>query len=257
MLEAHRTVLTLLSPVFRAYSSEKGSWFNTGTEIVIRDVSRRSFRVMLEFFYKKDFNISNHFTNIEELFEILQVADRYQVEVLVELCKKSLLSFPMEIKSVVHIVKIAMDYKNLAPFAVISQEVIDRVMGFLDVELKTSADVMNFLARSDTDNPILEDSIKLELLKTMASRKCDKCDVDVVSKVTHENMIVGARVEVTKKSKFMYNSARKLEVGEQGKITRLSERKYTIVWDTYGEELEYKVNKDLHVPMKYFCKCNK
>merc|ERR550519_3046652 len=183
---------------------------------------------MLNFFYKKDFNIRNEFTNIEELFEILEVADRYQVEILVDLCKKSLLRFPMELESMIQIVNTAKYYRDLDTFATLSQNIMERAINFLETKLQTAAHVLNFLGKSYTDNPILEDSIKLELLKKMASRKCEKCGEKVSNQVFRENMAVGAWVDV--RSHFRYDRSKITDVVEKGKLTRLPDTEYTLAW---------------------------
>jgi len=256
-VKAHRMVLSLMSPVFRAYLSEGGSWHNAHGQVIIKDVASKPFKTMINFLYDKDFDMSKEYENAEDLFEILKVADRFQIESLETKCKEILLNFPIEFKLLVNLVNTVNHYKTLAPFVDISQKIHDRAVDFLATHLKTTADVLRFMAQSDTDDPILEDAIKVELLKTMATLKCKTCGVIMsndhcnkpIANVTHKNMVVGDRVEVTERSRFQYDCPRKLEVGHQGTIIARNNSSYTIWWD--GEEtLSYELCKSLHVPMR-------
>ena len=77
MLEAHKMIVALHSDHFRNAFYGSGTKFKEGTEgvIVIKETTKEAFADFLGFLYEKKIDFKTK--NLEELYEILNLAERY------------------------------------------------------------------------------------------------------------------------------------------------------------------------------------
>jgi len=210
---AHKFILSTLSPVFRA---EFYGHFEVHDVVKIRDTSRKIFLGMINFFYRKRFNIVNYVTNnnygLEDVFELMKLADRYDVSALVELTKKTILEMHISEKDVVNSFHVAMKYEFLSPFTEVSSVTKQRCGDVLASNNKTANQLLKFLAKVTTDQPELEESIKIEMLKAMSKSKENKChscgnppDTCVDGeKLTEDKLTIGRRVKLNRSGKLSF-----------------------------------------------------
>jgi len=260
VVKAHRMVLSLLSPVLKIHLSEGGDWENTGSDIILRDVSPNHFKIMLKFFYEKDFELSQELS-IKDLFELIKVADKFEVLELVKLSKEALKKFPINLNSVVDSLKTAKAYNSLLPFEEISEEIIKRSSDWLFRKVGVlknalTPEVLNSVAKSDSqkfEGIVGHVEAITKIIKYEQNKECNTCGVvliqdgkftheNVECKVIKENMVAGARVVVT--------HPHCLEAGQKGEIKEsVKGHYYTIKWDCVDRP-EINILSD-HVPMKY------
>ena len=163
----------------------------------ITDTSREVFNSMINFFYKKDYDVAK--CAVEDLFELMKVADKYEVLDLVEIVKKIILEIQISEKNVAVLANTAKNYEVLGPFTEVSAAAFQRCADYLSTTLKTTSEMCKFLAEERTDTIALEDSIKLLLVKAMVNSRCANCraqhclDGQVLTK---PNLVEGGRVKV-------------------------------------------------------------
>jgi len=275
LVKAHRVVLTLLSPVLKIHISEGGEWEDTGSEITLKDVAAKPFLAMMDFFYKKNFKLSKECTVID-LFEILKVADRFEVTKLVEHCKDALKNLPIDLNSLVDTVNTAKGYASLTPFESISEEIIKRASDCLSnkvdwIKNSLTPEVLNSVDKSNKLKIIVGHvEAVINIIESETSKECKSCGVVLINnnKATHDNMeckvifqnmVLGARVAVTQRS-ISIGKGLVYEAGELGRITESNGEEYVIEWDdvrdvrdgSYGyKHLGYALSEYYHVPMKY------
>lgn len=100
---AHQKVLAAVSPVFRVMFNS--NWNNSKNPIAIKDVTYELFTAFMDYFYKNEVELTS-----ENAFGILQLADKYDVEPLVNCCEAFLMA-ELSVENVLVYHAIALQYK--------------------------------------------------------------------------------------------------------------------------------------------------
>ena len=112
-----RFVLALHSDHFKNAFFGSGVNFKEKEEgsVVIKDTTKEAFEDFLGFNYEKKIDFGSK--TLEELYEVFNLAERYQVEELKEVVSTSIKNFPLSIDNVVKSAAIAKEYGQLATTA--------------------------------------------------------------------------------------------------------------------------------------------
>ena len=170
VIAAHKLLLAGSSPVFRKLFF--GPMKNNSAEVEIKDTTFEAFSTMINFIYEKPntFSLIN-ITCPQQLCEILNISERYQVTGLSNMTEKALNNFKI---TPVNMMFTAATSKNYVVFDEVSKMLYRKCQFFLFDTLKTAQDVYSFML--DTDNNFPEANPKLlhELLRANAE-KCQNC----------------------------------------------------------------------------------
>jgi len=165
---AHKFLLAGVSPVFR--KEFFGPLKETGT-IVIKETTIEAFTLMINYIYKptETFDIAN-IKSPQTLFQVLNLAERYQIIPLVKKVEVVLESLKITSSNLLTTAATAKQYEM---FPNASSKVLNNCSNFLDVNLKTADDVYYFLLKSQSSSPDTDPLIIFELMRSIA--KCPNC----------------------------------------------------------------------------------
>ena len=81
-IAAHKVILAVHNEYFRAIFFGTGAFFKEGKDgiVVVKETTKEAFLDLLGFIYEKDIDFENK--SLTDLFEILNLAQRYQVDKL-------------------------------------------------------------------------------------------------------------------------------------------------------------------------------
>ena len=135
-IATHKVILAVHNEYFRAISFGTGAFFKEGKDgiVVVTETTKEAFLDLLGFIYEKDIDFENK--SLTDLFEILNLAQRYQVDKLKDVVSKYINNFPITMDNVAMVVNTALDLSN------IFDEVLENL-------LKSCADL---LSKQDSNN---------------------------------------------------------------------------------------------------------
>ena len=99
-IAAHKVILTVHNEYFRAIFFCTGAFFNEGKDgiVVVKETTKEEFLDLLGFIYEKDIDFENK--SLTDLFEILNLAQRYQVDKLKDVVSKYINNFPITMDNI-------------------------------------------------------------------------------------------------------------------------------------------------------------
>ena len=156
----HKMHLGLCSPVLRKqfYGEEID---NAVIDIIpIRETTKEAFKTLIEYIYSIEINWASR--AIEEMFEVFNLAEKYQIWPLKEDIKRHLKQFPMKMENVMEVASLASRHQ----FPDISSAVLLSCAAFLKSALKSKEDLLNFATVQSTRG---EEAVAMKLLSLMTS----------------------------------------------------------------------------------------
>jgi len=105
-VRAHKLIMAMGSPVCK--QQFYGELKETKDEIVIKNTTRKAFAAMVDTFYGKEVEWMS--MNAKEIFEIADMAEKYQVEAMKKDVEEALKEFPINEEDVVEVASIAEAY---------------------------------------------------------------------------------------------------------------------------------------------------
>ena len=149
MIAAHKLLLAGASPVFRA--NFFGPLRMVGEVMVVKETTVEAFAALIDFIYwppgKETFPLK-HITSFEQLCEIVEISERYQVHELKKVAMEALENLPISSKTVISVTNVADKFKV---FPNVRNLLIDKSLSFLDKNLKSANDVFSFMIEAKTD----------------------------------------------------------------------------------------------------------
>ena len=139
-VKAHKLIMAMGSPVFK--KQFYGELKEIKDEIVIKDTTRNAFAAMVNTFYGKEVKWKTK--TAEEIFEIVNMAEKYQLEVLMKDIEEALKEYPINEGDVVEIANIAEAYSK---FEIPSQILLRTCTKFLSSVLLGKKDFVAFSAK--------------------------------------------------------------------------------------------------------------
>ena len=163
MIGAHKLLLAGASPVFRA--NFFGPMRMVGEVMVVKETTVEAFAALIDFIYwppgKETFALT-HITSFEQLCEIVEISERYQVLELKKLALGALENVTISSKTVISVANVADKYKV---FPDVRNILINKSLSFLNESLKSANDVFTFMIEAKKD--FSEDGLEMfyDLLK--------------------------------------------------------------------------------------------
>ena len=157
-VKAHKFIMAMGSPM--CMKQFYGALKETEDTIVIKSTTKDAFVTMVDFFYGKEVHLAKK--NIEELFEVANIAEKYQIEALKEKLQEVAQKFPLNEENVVTVASIA---DNFSQFGTLANTILIRCSEFLSSVLTVPDDFSVFA------NKFVETEQAVIALKLLAGMK--------------------------------------------------------------------------------------
>jgi len=166
IIKAHKIILGLASPVFK--SEFFGPAKETKDTIPVKETTLISFQRLIDFIYGKKIEWKN--ISVFEIFDIVNLAEKYQIPELSEELTFQLKNYPLTMENVLDIAETA---EQFSQFEIIVSKLLETCSNFLKSELNTKELQLQFaLKQSGTG----KEKIVLHLLSMASpSPKCSNC----------------------------------------------------------------------------------
>ena len=164
-LEGHKIIIALHNDHFKNAFFGSGIKFKEEEEgiMVIKETTWAAFEDFVGFFYEK--NIKFEKKTLRELFEILNLAERYQVNELKEKVSGFIDNFPLSIDNVVEVAATTQEFSH---FEIASQDLYANCSSFVQVKLNSLKSVLNFVQKN-------EDEVTVKKLIKELKYPCSRC----------------------------------------------------------------------------------
>ena len=165
-LEAHKIILALHSDHFKNAFFGSGTLFkeNEDNIVQIKETTKEAFEDYVGFNYEKRIKFEKK--NLEELYEILNLAERYQVKELKDRVSDFIKNFPLSIDNVAKVAATACEFPQ---FAEGSQELYAKCVTFLGTQFTDAQSVLNFVSRNEDEATVVK------LLRDVKNPGCPNC----------------------------------------------------------------------------------
>ena len=163
-IRAHRWALAGVSPVFRAQFC--GPMKDEREVIEVEKTTSEAFQTLIDFIYRhprQDVFLINNTSCPQKLFELLELAERYQVLDLKHLVNEVLQNFVVTRENMIFAATVASNYKAL--FEDSSVTLSMKCLKFLHTTTKDSEDVFDLIEDTMNNFPEASLDILLELKK--------------------------------------------------------------------------------------------
>jgi len=195
-VKAHIFVLAAVSPVFA--SQFFGEGWKREESVAVKGSNIKAFETLLDIIYKKDRdNWGLDHKSLYTLFEVLHLADRYDMKEIVDIITKEIGKVKITREHIMEVAAIAEHYKL---FEEASKALFKRCGATMNNILKTKGDIINFLADDSDDevDPLLFKRV-LVSMKGSHPSKCTACNKPKEEcldgkDVTPSNLVKGGHV---------------------------------------------------------------
>ena len=151
MIGAHKLLLAAVSPVFRA--NFFGPMKMEGELMVVRETTVEAFTTLINFIYwppgKEAFSLK-HITSFEQLCDIVEISERYQILDLRKVAVEALENLEITSKNVIPAATVADTFKA---FEDVKNLLINKSLAFIDRTMNDVDDVFSFMLEAKQDNP--------------------------------------------------------------------------------------------------------
>ena len=135
LISAHKLLLAGSSEVFRA--NFFGLMKMAGEFMVVKETTKEAFATLVDFIYwplgKEAFSLE-HITSLEQLCDIIEISERYQVQDLVQIAKETMQAFEITKENVIASATLAKRYKA---FDGVEEILNNKNLEFLDKTMKS------------------------------------------------------------------------------------------------------------------------
>ena len=152
-LEAHKMIVALHSDHFRNALYGSGVNFKEDREgiMVIKETTKDAFEDFLGFLYEKKIDFKSK--NLGELFEILNLAERYQVRELKDMTVEVFKNIPIAMDNVVDMAATAEEFSH---FDAMSKAVYSRCVAFIEGQFTNAQSVIEFIQRNEDKATVIK-----------------------------------------------------------------------------------------------------
>ena len=179
VVSAHKFLLAAASPVFG------GQFFGPLREnsnvVVIKETTFEAFSTMINYLYNprgESFSLG-HLKDPQNLCEIYNIAERYQLEELKLIAFKVLSALPINSENMLSTAAIA---KHWCVFPSVSEKLLEKCNNFLNQEMRTAKDVFKLMFHTKENCPDEDLELLYELMRnnagqpqTLSERTCSNC----------------------------------------------------------------------------------
>ncbi len=217
-IPAHKFVLSLESEVFRTQFSRKFTALNKEedgvTQVEIKDTSFEAFEAMIEFIYTGDpwrFDYS-YSSDINLLFQILCLADKYFLEDLKKFLSSTIEWIPVSSKNYASVYKAVESYKHMVGLEALCADLWDRCVLAVRRGWNSADDSVSFWSQDSDDS---DTAVKVALMQRLSELSAQKCTCGC-SKIacSHGEKLTADNCEVGMRVKAIADEIRPVNVGD-------------------------------------------
>ena len=175
-VRAHKFILAAHSVFFRKAFFGTGLTFKEGTTgtVIVKETTKEAFLTMIDFIYEK--NIYWASKTVEELFDILNISKRYQLDDLTLAINNHFKNFPFTLEqyewSRKHNPLVVVAYADeFEQFPDEKKSLFNRAVIFLKEKLTTTDEMLSFLDSASSEHR----DLAVRLLKEVKKLPCDQC----------------------------------------------------------------------------------
>ena len=179
-VRAHKLILAAHSVFFRKAFFGTGLTFKEGTTgtVIVKETTKEAFLTMIDFIYEKKINLANR--TVEELFDILNISKRYQLDDLTLAINNHFKDFPFTLKQDIwfrrgypdpDILKVVAYAEEFEQFPDEKESLFNRAAIFLREKLTTTEEMLSFLDGTSFEHR----DLAVRLLKEVKKLPCDEC----------------------------------------------------------------------------------
>ena len=152
-LEAHKMIVALHSDHFKNALYGSGVNFKEDREgiMVIKETTKDAFEDFLGFLYEKKIDFKSK--DLGELFEILNLAERYQVRELKDMTVEVFKNIPIAMDNVVDMAATAEEFSH---FDAMSKAVYSRCVAFIEGQFTNAQSVIEFIQRNEDKATVIK-----------------------------------------------------------------------------------------------------
>ena len=179
-VRAHKMILAAHSVFVRKAFFGTGLTFKEGTTgtVIVKETTKEAILTMIDFIYEKKFNLAN--MTVEELFDILNISKRYQLDDLTLAINNHFKNFPFTLRvldiwsrlvpsdMVLKVVAYAEEFEQ---FPDEKKSLFNRAVIFLKEKLTTTDEMLSFLDSASSEHR----DLAVRLLKEVKKLPCDQC----------------------------------------------------------------------------------
>merc|ERR1719511_31784 len=145
---------------------------NTEDVVDIKETTLDAFKTMINYIYTVPEFYLKDITCPKALFDVLNIAERYEIPALVEEITLILRKLPITSENMMFTVTTA---KNFAHFEEVSKMLLEKCNYFLTTKLKTSGDVLCWIQDTRINFPGVDKDVLFDMLSATANAKCGNC----------------------------------------------------------------------------------
>ena len=153
-LPAHKVILAVHSNYFRAAFFGTGTMFKQDGTVLIKETTKEAFRDLLGFIYEKEIDFATK--TLRELFELLNLAQRYQVDELKDRVSGHINNFPLSLDNVAMVAAVA---EELSHFEEVSKHLFKSCVDLLSTKMVDVRSVLTFISNNE-DGAIVQKLLK-------------------------------------------------------------------------------------------------
>jgi len=167
LLNGHKLILATMSPVFR--NMFFGSIPEERDVIPVEETTFNAFKTLIEYIYSKD--IAWKRMTVEELFDVINLAEKYDLPCLLKILKKELEVFDVSEKNIIEVASVA---SKFAHFPDASDILMHNCVRHLRKCKRTSLELLNFLFSFPTDERVIASEL-ICLASKLSADGCENC----------------------------------------------------------------------------------
>lgn len=184
---AHKMILAMISPVFEKmfYTTDVGD--KTAQQIKVEQTTEPAFQVMIDAVYNsKPIEDSLNGKSVREVFDVVNLIERFQIAQLVEVILKQLSNYPITDETVMDVADEAMQYTSLFPKE--TQHLLLVCAKFLQIKLKDAKSICKYAEGLEEDRKEAFATLLGVMSGITAAKECSNCN--------SENCLNGMEVRV-------------------------------------------------------------
>jgi len=200
VVKAHKMNLATFSSVFRAMFF--GPMKESKDIILIKETTIEAFEKLIDYFYQVDIDCGE--VGIIGLFDIVNLAERYNVPELKEELKEQMGKVPIAMDNLMEVVAISSKFSH---FEDVASTLLLNCAKLFQREVHTAADQLQFMLdqRTRGESAAVAALDILALSKTLPALECGNCkELNCLDRqqVEHAKVVIGLKVQVSVSSGY-------------------------------------------------------
>ena len=186
-LEAHKMIVALHSDHFKNALYGSGVHFKEEREgiMVIKETTKDAFEDFLGFLYEKKIDFKSK--NLGKLFDILNLAERYQVRELKDMTVEVFKNIPIAMDNVVDMAATAEEFSH---FDAMSKAVYSRCVAFIEGHFTNAQSVIEFIQRNEDKATVMKLVNDVKIVMDDTKTRLAKFKIDL-QRVVNKTLVKG------------------------------------------------------------------